>query len=344
MHKPLIILMLLVAQGAMAQGRLPPCPASSESPWSNCAGEHIAPSGEKYVGEFLNGERHGQGSYTWPGGDRYVGEFRNQKFHGQGTFTFANGDRYAGEFKDDQFHGKGSFTSAKGDKYVGEFVNQKFNGKGTLTAANGDKYVGEFKDDKFSGQGTLSFSNGETYVGEFKNDKFHGKGTYSFADGGKYIGEFRDGLRNGQGTHSRPNGIEYVGEFSNGKYNGQGTLTFPNGSVGSVAYLANGDKAFSKERVEVFGGGLSASLDDFRRLEWSRKGVRAQKTARLRQEKGHRQAWSAFLEAVHSGGPAPIPYPELLGSAHTALAAARAVETNQPQLLSWSALQTPPGL
>lgn len=122
------------------------------------------------------------------------------------------------------------------------------------------------------------------------------------------------------------------------------TLTFPNGSVGSIAYLANGDKAFSKERVEVFGGGLSASLDDFRRLEWSRKGVRAQKTARLRQEKGHRQAWSAFLEAVRSGGPAPISYPELLGSAHTALAAARAVETNQTQLLSWSALQTPPGL
>ena len=78
MNKSLIVLLLLAAQGALAQGRLPPCPASVERPWSNCSGEHIAPTGEKYVGDFLNGERHGQGSYTWPSGDRYVGDVRNQ--------------------------------------------------------------------------------------------------------------------------------------------------------------------------------------------------------------------------------------------------------------------------
>ncbi len=45
------------------------------------------------------------------------------------------------------------------------------------------------------------------------------------------------------------------------------TFTFPDGSLGVVDYLANGDKSFPKERVEVFCGGGVAVLDDFRKLE-----------------------------------------------------------------------------
>jgi hypothetical protein len=74
MKKSLIVLLLLAAHGALAQGRLPPCPAAAREPWSNCSGQETGPGGEKYSGDFLNGEPHGQGSYAWPGGDRYVGE------------------------------------------------------------------------------------------------------------------------------------------------------------------------------------------------------------------------------------------------------------------------------
>ena len=45
------------------------------------------------------------------------------------------------------------------------------------------------------------------------------------------------------------------------------TFTFPDGSIGVVDYLANGDKSFPKERLEVFCGGDVAVLDDFRTLE-----------------------------------------------------------------------------
>ncbi len=45
------------------------------------------------------------------------------------------------------------------------------------------------------------------------------------------------------------------------------TLEFPDGSLGTIAYLAAGDRAFPKERVEVFGGGRAAALEDFRRLD-----------------------------------------------------------------------------
>ena len=33
------------------------------------------PSGEKYIGEFDNNKRHGQGTHIWPNGEKYVGEF-----------------------------------------------------------------------------------------------------------------------------------------------------------------------------------------------------------------------------------------------------------------------------
>jgi len=33
-------------------------------------------------------------------GRKYVGEWKNGKKHGQGTYAFANGDKYVGEYKD----------------------------------------------------------------------------------------------------------------------------------------------------------------------------------------------------------------------------------------------------
>ena len=50
------------------------------------------------------------------------------------------------------------------------------------------------------------------------------------------------------------------------------SVRFGNGSEGIISYLANGDRSFSKERIEVFGGGSTAVLDDFRRLELVRDG------------------------------------------------------------------------
>lgn len=42
--------------------------------------------GDNYVGEWLNGKRHGQGILTYANGDKYVGEWNDNKRNGQGTF------------------------------------------------------------------------------------------------------------------------------------------------------------------------------------------------------------------------------------------------------------------
>jgi predicted dehydrogenase/threonine dehydrogenase-like Zn-dependent dehydrogenase len=104
-------------------------------------------------------------------------------------------------------------------------------------------------------------------------------------------------------------------------------FTFPDGSLGTLTYLANGDKSFPKERVEVFCGGRIAVLDDFRSLETVRDGVRQSKRSRLRQDKGHRAEWEVFTKAILNGGPPPIPYGHLIGVGRVAFAAQEALRT-----------------
>jgi hypothetical protein len=188
---------------------LPPClgdPAASF--WTNCVGTFIAPSGQKYVGEY-----------------------RDNKANGQGTLTFSSGQKYVGEFKDNERNGQGTYTFPSGEKYVGEYRNGKRNGQGTHTFPSGQKYVGEFKDGNYHGQGTLTLPSGEKYAGEFRDDKRHGQGTNTSPSGQKYVGEFRDDKRNGRGIFTFPDGANYVGEFRDGNYHGQGTLLGPTGGV-----------------------------------------------------------------------------------------------------------------
>jgi len=102
------------------------------------------------------------------------------------------------------------------------------------------------------------------------------------------------------------------------------SLQFANGSQGTISYLANGDRSYSKERVEVFGGGAVAVLEDFRRLELVRHGRKQTFRSRFRQDKGHRGELEAFARAVRGGGEPPIPFDEIVS---TTLATLRAVES-----------------
>lgn len=89
------------------------------------------------------------------------------------------------------------------------------------------------------------------------------------------------------------------------------SLRFGDGSIGTIHYLANGSKSFPKERLEVFVGGRVLQLDNFRRLiGYGWPGFR--KMRLWHQDKGQAACVQAFVEAVRSGGPAPIPLAELM--------------------------------
>jgi predicted dehydrogenase len=89
------------------------------------------------------------------------------------------------------------------------------------------------------------------------------------------------------------------------------SLKFADGSLGTIHYVATGHRAFPKERVEVFCAGRVLQLDNFRRLRGY--GWPGLSTVSLwRQDKGQRALVQAFVDAIRTGGEAPIPVEELI--------------------------------
>jgi predicted dehydrogenase len=107
------------------------------------------------------------------------------------------------------------------------------------------------------------------------------------------------------------------------------TLKFANGTLGTISYLANGEKSASKERVEVFGGGAVAILEDFRRLELIRNGRKQIVRARWRQDKGHKAEMQAFVDALLGKTPPPIPFEQIVGSTLATLRLQNSCQTGQ---------------
>jgi predicted dehydrogenase len=107
------------------------------------------------------------------------------------------------------------------------------------------------------------------------------------------------------------------------------TVSFADGSIGTISYLSNGDRAFPKERVEVFGGGRVAVLDDFRSLETISQGKTRTWRSRLKQDKGHLAEWEVFSQAIKNGGPPPIPYQQLISVTMASFAAVESLRTRQ---------------
>jgi hypothetical protein len=106
---------------------LPPCPFDSSQRHHNCFGTYTFANGEKYVGEFKNGDKNGQGTYTFAkSGNKYAGGYKYGKRHGQGTFIFANGNKYVGDYKDGKKNGQGTFTFEDGRTTKGTWKNNEF--------------------------------------------------------------------------------------------------------------------------------------------------------------------------------------------------------------------------
>ncbi|HAT22055.1 MAG TPA: hypothetical protein DCS57_04485, partial [Dehalococcoidia bacterium] len=94
---------------------LPECEGTDYRQWTNCQGTMTLPDGNKYVGEWKDGQWHGQGTMTLPDGKLAWAENQLPECEGtdyrqwtncQGTWnenniltymTWANGQKYVGE-------------------------------------------------------------------------------------------------------------------------------------------------------------------------------------------------------------------------------------------------------
>jgi len=106
------------------------------------------------------------------------------------------------------------------------------------------------------------------------------------------------------------------------------TVEYADGSIGNIAYLANGNKNYSKERLEVFCAGKVAVLNDFRTLDLISSEQKKHFRNPFRQDKGHRAAWNAFVQAIKSGQSAPIPYEQLISVSRAAILANKSAMEN----------------
>ena len=103
LRRLLLTLLIGFAPLVKAESALPDCPADQSLRLHNCFGTFTSLSGAKYVGEFKDDRKHGQGTITFPDGEKYVGEYKDDKMHGQGTATFANGSKWNGYFMNDDY-------------------------------------------------------------------------------------------------------------------------------------------------------------------------------------------------------------------------------------------------
>jgi predicted dehydrogenase len=105
-------------------------------------------------------------------------------------------------------------------------------------------------------------------------------------------------------------------------------LELTDGSVASIAYTSKGDVALGKERVEVFGGGVSAVIDDFRTTTVLRKG-RADKLE-TKQDKGHTEELAQFIKMVTAGTAPPISIADLRSASLATIAALESLGHGAP--------------
>jgi predicted dehydrogenase len=96
------------------------------------------------------------------------------------------------------------------------------------------------------------------------------------------------------------------------------TLTYQDGSVGNLVYTALGPKqGLAKERMEVFCDGECYVLDDYKGL--TRAGDGKVLWSSHEPDKGHAEELSRFGDALAGGGPAPIPFEQIVEVTATAL-------------------------
>ena len=101
------------------------------------------------------------------------------------------------------------------------------------------------------------------------------------------------------------------------------TLRHENGSVSNVSYQAGGDRVVPPERIEMFGGGRTAVIDNWDKVQLYRGG-RATK-GRGGKDRGHEAELRAFVEACRRGGEWPVAWEELYAVTWASLMAVRSL-------------------
>jgi hypothetical protein len=119
---------------------------------------HDSMANMTFVGYYLDGMKHGTGSYTSDSQHNsspdyiYDGEWSYDKREGHGQLITKH-IKYSGNFKNDKYHGYGVYCDQDSTVYCGDWERGMKHGTGQITFKNGNSFTGDFIKDKENGNG-----------------------------------------------------------------------------------------------------------------------------------------------------------------------------------------------
>ena len=104
-------------------------------------------------------------------------------------------------------------------------------------------------------------------------------------------------------------------------------LKYENGTNAVINYFANGNKSYSKERIEIYSQERTLIMDNWRKLKGY--GFSGFNGASSQQDKGHAEQFRLLISAVQTGGRPIIPIHELINTTRASFAAIESMKTRQ---------------
>ncbi|MFE9662703.1 Gfo/Idh/MocA family oxidoreductase [Streptomyces sp. NPDC005955] len=111
-------------------------------------------------------------------------------------------------------------------------------------------------------------------------------------------------------------------------------LRYPGGSTATLSYVTTGSPGFPKETLDLIADGKVLRFDDFVRASvHGRKRWSSPRLSHTR-DKGQRAELDAFLKAVRTGGPMPVPLESLVATTAATLAVQTGLVSGAPVTLT----------
>ncbi|MEF3113722.1 bi-domain-containing oxidoreductase [Streptomyces chrestomyceticus] len=114
----------------------------------------------------------------------------------------------------------------------------------------------------------------------------------------------------------------------------QAVLRYPDGSTATISYVTSGPASLPKETLDLVADGKALRLDDFVRASvYGRKRWVSSRLPKAR-DKGQNAELAAFVKAVRTGGPMPVPLESLAATTAATLAVQAGLAAGTPVTLA----------
>ncbi|MFD5258397.1 bi-domain-containing oxidoreductase [Streptomyces bobili] len=114
----------------------------------------------------------------------------------------------------------------------------------------------------------------------------------------------------------------------------QVVLRYPDGSTATISYVTTGAPGFPKETLDVLADGKVLRLDDFVRASVHGPGKWVSSRLPKARDKGQSAQLAAFVKAVRTGGPMPVPLESLVATTAATLAVRAGLAGGAPVTLA----------